>query len=136
MVIKRAIKFAMRAAVTGLKRKATDADKSSTSTWESYKRGLQSEGKYFELKAEVGLPSFLTTSEQVQAAASVLNRNESYLVAFLTPHLNAKLIPVLPAEYTLINVEKYSRMPQSSEPKETRLTPDQLICPHYLVCYR
>ena len=63
-------------------------------------------------------------------------RHERHLVAFMTPILTERLLPVFPSHIILVNTEEYSWIRQPSGRKKLNVTPDGMICPEYLVQFR
>ncbi len=84
-------------------------------------------------------PSFLSTAEQVAAAASMVRegepRHERHLVAHLTPILEDRLLSVFGAgnHCVLVNSEEFTWLPQGFQLKKPYLAPDQFVAPHNLV---
>ena len=84
----------------------------------------------------VGMP-FLTEDESKAAHASIQpDKHERYLVAYMTPIFQEKLMTVFPDHYVLVNSEEYPWLPQSANYDINYLASDQLIVPHYLVNFR
>lgn len=91
---------------------------------------------FVTIKGGVGMP-FLTEDESKAAHASIQpDKHERYLVAYMTPIFQEKLMTVFPDHYVLVNSEEYPWLPQSANFKINYLAPDQLIAPHYLVNFR
>lgn len=92
--------------------------------------------QFVENKSVGGMPSFLTSKECSEAVNSLIGKHERDLVAYMTPILSEKLLPVFGDFCVLINSEEYKWLPQGLFAKKDLLAPDIFIAPHYLVTFR
>jgi hypothetical protein len=102
---------------------------------------LQELDAFKRFEPQEGLRSFLSHDEQIEAARSLVGpdgqpQHERYLVAFLTPFFQDRLMSHLPEHLVLVNSEQYAWLPQGARDRRTYTAPDQFVAPHYLVNYR
>jgi hypothetical protein len=92
-------------------------------------------GNYAKFEGIAGEQPFMSQAEVIAAQNSMANRDgrdvEKYLVRFMAPLLTERLIDQFPTHYRLVNCERYRWSNEANE-----LSPDHIICPHYLVRFR
>eukprot|EP01036_Dinobryon_divergens_P040711 gene40711-53861_t len=122
-----------------MKRKFSTDNKTLVSYAKSVKESLGSRCVRLLEGGSAG-DSFLSEDERDLARKSIFpseneRLHERHLVAYMTPIFMERLMATFPSHHVLVNCEEYRWLPQQQNPDqwEMYLTPDQFICPHYLV---